>query len=131
MATHTVDGMNDEEKIRHKLSLIYKKCERDEECLIVKEGSTTRLGYMRHHLRYPGHRDVNTTLHRAVYILENRQPRLIGDKDAGDVSHRCGRKECVEITHLVLESRAENTARRKCHRSKSCNGCSPSCVILR
>ena len=85
-------------------------------------GSLTKEGYGRCLLRYPGHDRVNTTLHRAVYILEKRQPELIRNKAAGEISHRCGNKVCVQIDHLILESPAENCLRRRCHDDGKCYG---------
>ena len=123
------DGMTEEGKIKAKLEQIYKRCDRDQECLMVREGSQTKTGYFRYHLRYPGHREVNTTLHRAVYILERRQPDLIRNQAAGEVSHRCGEKMCVEKSHLHLEMPVDNTRRIDCHSSRTCGGCSPPCII--
>ncbi len=100
------------------------------ECLVPeKEVAVRRDGYRRCHLTYPGELSVNTTLHRAVYILEKRDPSLIRNKSAGEVSHRCGNKTCINIRHLVLEQPSANSLRRSCHRDRRCYGCSPSCII--
>ena len=124
------DSPGTEDKIKSKLSFIYERCVREGECLIVCGRSTTRNGYPRHHLRYPGHGEVNTTLHRAVFILEERRPDLIRNPSAGEVSHRCGVKTCVEMRHLVLESSADNNRRKDCHAARECyHGCLPPCII--
>ena len=129
---HTVFKMaapTDDQKIHSKLRFIYQKCHRNGVCLLVGVGSRTRNGYPRYHLRYPGYREVNTTLPRAVYILEHRRPELIRNVDAGEVSHRCGEKACVEVQHLLLESPSDNKKRIICHSHKRCGGCSPPCII--
>ena len=123
------DSMTDQEKILSKLQFIYQKCDKNGTCLLVGVGSLTWNGYHRYHLRYPGHREVNTTLQRAVYILEHRRPDLIRNVDAGEVSHRCGEKACVEVQHLLLESSSDNKKRIVCHNNKKCGGCTPPCII--
>lgn len=125
------DGMTDDEKIESKLHRIYHKCTRHGHCLVVDEGSSkNNSGYFRYLLIYPGYRGVNTTMHRAVYVLEKRRPDIIRNHSAGHVSHLCGTKSCVEISHLVLESSADNNRRITCHESRICSGgCSPPCII--
>ena len=119
-----------EDKIRAKLELIYSRCVTSlDGCLLMQEGSQTKSGYPRYHLRYPEHGEVNTTLHRAVYIMEHRRPELIRNQAGGEVSHRCGQKACVKLDHLVLETSAKNNYRKECHRCKKCYGCSPPCII--
>jgi hypothetical protein len=125
------DGMSDEAKIKCKLDRIYMKCHRKGDCLLVHSGCKNKYGYFRYHLRYPGHGEVNTTLHRAVFILEGRQPTLIRNTAAGEVSHRCGEKSCVEVRHLKLESSTANKKRIGCHSSEKCDGCSPPCIIIK
>ena len=124
-------GRSDEAKIVAKLSAIYAKSRVVNGCRIVDgRGATTRDGYRRCFLRYPGERPVNTTLHRAVFIMENRDPSLIRNKAAGEVSHRCGNKACITIGHLVLEQPSQNSNRRSCHRDGRCYGCLPPCIIV-
>ena len=120
--------------IAERLDGIYRRFKTDQNgCMIPREtGKTTTGGYGRCFLRYPGHDPVNTTLHRAVYILEKRQPNLIRNKGAGEVSHRCGNKTCVQVGHLILESHSENCLRRRCHEDGQCYGDhQESCIILK
>ena len=125
----SVDGMTVEQRILSKLQCIYEKSARNGDCLLAVVGSRNKDGYYRYHLRYPGHREVYTSLPRAVYILEHRRPDLMRNVHAGEVSHRCGEKTCVEVRHLVLESSSLNKRRITCHGTQKCNGCSPPCIL--
>ena len=119
MASRSVDAV-----IEDRLKSIYRRCSDDSNgCKMLQGGeSSTKGGYGRCLLKYPGYCPVNTTLHRAVFILEHRRPELIRNKAAGEVSHRCGRKLCMQIHHLILESPAENCLRRRCHEDGECYG---------
>ena len=128
MATRSIDSI-----ILDRLEDIYRRFRCDQNgCKVPKaSGGSTREGYGRCFLRYPGYGPVNTTLHRAVYMLEKRQPELIRNVAAGEVSHRCGNKCCVEINHLILESPAENCLRRRCHADGRCyGGHREPCIII-
>ena len=120
-----------EQKIAHRLCEIYKHCRDEGGCkLYGKPAATVKNGYIRCHLRYPTEDgsilEVNTTLHKIVYVLENRAHHLLGDRKGGDISHRCGKKNCVAIDHLVLESPSSNCKRRDCHNDHRCYGCNPN-----
>lgn len=83
-------------------------------------------------LSYPGPgqpKSVQTSVSRAVYVLDRRKPDILRNSKAGDVSHRCNDPLCIEPTHLTLERREVNDQRRTCHRDKTCLGCIPPCII--
>lgn len=115
-------------KLRAKLAKIRSKCSQDGNCLLWPEESTTREGYGRCFLSYPGHSAVRTTVHRAVYIIHFERPDLIRHKGTVDVSHLCHRKRCIEVQHLTLESRANNMLRNGCRTICVC-GQEPHCVL--
>lgn len=120
-------------QIRNKLGRIYSKFVYKDECLVPKDGKSptmTKDGYLRYHLRYPGAVPVYTTLHRAVFILEKRKPEMIRNRTAGDVSHLCGKKSCINIEHLCIETASLNSYRRGCHQQGRCFGCEPPCVFI-
>jgi hypothetical protein len=118
--------------IANKLKKIYKGCDENKDGCLIFQGSRNNRGYGRYHLTYPRWGTVNTTVHRAVYILEKRSPELIRDHDKGEISHLCGMKLCVQIKHLRLESGSDNMHRHSCHKDeKSYLGCHPPCVIPR
>jgi hypothetical protein len=126
-------GRSDEEKIRVKLAKIYSQFEPHNGCMLpTNKRATMANGYLRYFLRYPGEGPCNTTLHRAVYVLEKRAPEVLRNKAAGQVSHRCGNKTCINISHLVLEQPSQNCDRRRCHLDRKCYGHegTPECVIV-
>ena len=129
MAAQANDKPSAESQIKRKLKSIYNKSGVVGGCLVPAGGSETGKGYLRYHLRYPGTGEVNTTMHRAVFVLEHRRPDLLRNSDAGEVSHRCGNKRCVQINHLVLETSAANNSRRNCHDEGHCFDCQPPCIF--
>ena len=94
-------ALSDEEQIKRKLKTIYEKCRiTNNDCLLFN-GSTTKGRYGRYCMTYPGpgwKRKANTTVHKAVYVLETRRPELLGTTDGGEVSHLCGVKLCSNGT---------------------------------
>ena len=121
-------AMSDEEKIQKRLHNIYRKCQEGNNGCLIFTGASSRDGYGKCHLRYPGAGEIHTSSHRAVYILENRQPDLLRDRTR-EVSHTCGEKKCVRLQHLFLESPSENEFRKSCHRDGQCYHCEPPCSI--
>ena len=70
-------------------------------------------------------------VHRLVYYSKHPLPLQSSDEE---VSHICHKKRCVQITHLVAETRSENSLRKSC--SKSETGClgktrhnGPPCIV--
>ena len=124
------DAMSDDQKICRKLEKIYRRCHPTEYGCKVFAGSTTAQGYGRYHLTYPGAGSVNTTVHKAVYILERKEPDLIRDREGRQVSHLCGTKLCTNIEHLVLENASKNRFRCSCQKQNKCDGCQPPCIIV-
>lgn len=84
-------------------------------------------------LSYPGPgqpKSVQTSVSRAVYVLDKQKPELLRNPEAGDVSHRCDNPLCINPDHLTLESRVANSQRRTCHSDSTCLGCIPPCIII-
>ena len=84
-------------------------------------------------LSYPGPgqpKSVQTSVSRAVYVLDKQKPELLRNPEAGDVSHRCDNPLCINPDHLPLESRVANSQRRTCHSDSTCLGCIPPCIII-
>ena len=122
--------MSDDQKIGPKLERIYNRCHSTKYGCKVFTGLSTAQRYGRYHLTYPGAGSVNTTVHKAVYILERREPDLMRDKEGRHVSHLCGIKLCTNIRHLVLENASKNRFRFNCQKQSKCDGCQPPCVIV-
>ena len=122
-------------KLKKKLDKIHGKCTvsgRNAHCLVWPSDrcGITADGYGRISLTYPGLPRVETTVHRAVFILSENRPDLIKSKTAGDVSHLCHEKRCVTKEHLWLESRARNMLRNACASSGKCQcKLTPSCIF--
>ena len=51
-------------------------------------------------------------LHVVIYYLHNKELALRENKE--EISHLCGRPNCITISHLTKEPHAVNMARRKC-----------------
>jgi hypothetical protein len=124
--------------ISKKIDGIIKRCtENGGDCLMwpvssTRGKTTTSDGYGRVKLTYPGfpRSTVETTVHRAIFILMERRPDLIKNKPAGDISHLCHRKRCVRREHLVLESHTANMLRNECQVLEKCQcGQSPLCIV--
>ena len=57
--------------------------------------------------------------------------KLLGLPDKKQVSHRCGKKSCINFRHVVLESQSQNKSRDICHKNRICRGHipQPPCVV--
>ena len=58
--------------------------------------------------------DKRIGAHRLMYKLFNPRVELVHGDRSLQVSHRCGRKKCVNPDHLVLESDRDNKQRNYC-----------------
>jgi len=88
--------------------------------------STNQGGYPFMKVRIPGtSKSKSVTISRLMYMCSVRQIDL-----EGDVSHLCHRKQCLNIQHLVLESRAVNNRRQTCYAQGSCTKLhEPFCIF--
>jgi hypothetical protein len=121
-----------EKKIQDRLDTFLKNTTPNGACKIWNGKARNGSGfYGRVCLTYPGYTAVQTTVSRAVYVLDQRAPNLLGaHHEEGEVSHRCNRPLCIEPTHLTLEKKPANDQRRTCHNLlKRCRGCHPPCII--
>ena len=126
-------------RLDKKVNDIVKRCTEVGDCLLWPERSSqgksscTLDGYGRIRLSYPGlpgGSGIETTVHRAMFILLERRPDLIKNKSAGDISHLCHKKRCVRRNHLVLESRSANMLRNECLGLEKCQcGQFPACIV--
>jgi hypothetical protein len=57
--------------------------------------------------------------HRCVYF--GTHTTEVPDKSV-DISHRCHKKRCVRIDHLVAEKRSQNSLRKACRSANVCLG---------
>lgn len=86
---------------------------------------TQNSGYPTLHITIPGTGRRHLTLSRLMYMCCKREILL-----HGDVSHLCHNKMCINIDHLVLESRAQNNKRQICNANKSCTRAhEPPCIF--
>ena len=129
------DRPSNEAKIQKMLRRFLLNTEKQGDCLLWKGRSRDSTGrYGRVCLTYPGEgmpKSVQTSVSRAVYVLEHRLPDLLRNSEAGDVSHLCTNQLCINPRHLTLETRAANCQRRACHqgRNMACV-CVPPCMHM-
>jgi len=86
--------------------------------LNMKEGPTVQKMFYAHVLAY--------CLKDWTFNWDDRRKTKL------DVSHLCGEKLCVSHEHLILESRGDNNARKKCHKRRHCFGhglLKPKCIF--
>ena len=69
-----------------------------------------------------------TRTHRLMYFVTHR----IRLKPWQHVSHLCGRKLCLNVQHMNLETSGINNSRKACHNDGFCYGHEnePDCVIV-
>ena len=79
------------------------------------------MGYPRYALTVAKGVYCDIPVNRLVFsIMHKDTPECEFDKK--DVSHLCHRRNCVNPDHLVLESRQENNARKRCVSKGVCSG---------
>ena len=127
-------GLSDEEKIALQL-----KCDKIVQCSIPIAGLGCRIRPHKHTLsRYP-QIYVNSaagcrTVALSVCLFALANPSLKESISHYEVSHLCGRSNCINIAHLTAEPHAVNLLRKRCHRSrggqrKHCCTHSPMCIL--
>ena len=109
---------------------------------ITAEGGSCHLwtgaennGYGRMKITYDLADGTRTTkvlyAHVLAFVLNEREGSGGEELEGYDVSHLCGVRRCINPAHLWLEPRKTNEERKKCHRSKLCEGHGdyPPCLV--
>ena len=105
------------------------------ECMIFNK-TPRKDGYAYVTLRLPQPdgdiKKTSTSAHRAALILhlfkEGKLDTLQVDKSL-ECSHLCHQKMCINIKHLVFETKTDNLSRKECFRRKACQGHTPACLL--
>ena len=86
-------------------------------------------------MTWPDGTKSEVKVHRLAFMKANNMikgeiPSHDGHDDPLDVSHLCHNKLCMNVAHLVLESRATNNDRKHCWHLHRCSGQhEPHCVF--
>ena len=128
------DRLSLEQQIKKILDRFLRNSDQDGECKLWRGKARNSSGrYGRVCLTYPGDgqpKAVQTSVSRAVYVLDRRRPDILQNPEAGDVSHRCLNTLCINPRHLTLESRVLNSQRRSCQQGiKEACSCVPPCIL--
>ena len=98
----------------------------------IWSGRPNEYGYGRFtYTSFLGGKQVETTVHRAYYMLVNRvSMEPTGTVPYLQASHLCHTKTCVNLNHINMEPRALNSQRNTCKRNKKCTGhvVFPDCI---